>query len=434
MMNLSSLSKIYLALALTAFVLVVTLGLGRVMPPSWIIAGIVIALALLMYSFWQTIKLHKNLIHINTAMKAAAKGDMEQRIVLLNDHGTVGAIARAINQNLDISDAFVRESRASLQAVSKGYYHRVVVERGMLGSFKLGAQDINSTISYMKGKFAEFHKLTDTFETQVKSVSTTVIASSSSLQTIAQTMAESVSSSRQSVHEINDNADGVSENVASVAQAAGELSSAINEIGQQSNVATDSNTVVISQTREAQQTIEGLRKSVSSVGEVINLIHDIAGQTNLLALNATIESARAGEAGRGFSVVAAEVKALATQTTDATTTITQHIEAIQKQTEEAVRAIETIITAINDMDGVAGAIAAAVEEQEAVTREICRNIGCAADSAKSVASKTGDVATTIDSTQGTAQGLSEASASLLEEANSLEGKVQRYLVQARKIA
>lgn len=104
------------------------------------------------------------------------------------------------------------------------------------------------------------------------------------------------------------------------------------------------------------------------------MINGIAGQTNLLALNATIEAARAGEAGKGFAVVASEVKALANQTAKATEEISQQIAAMQGVTAETVTAIQSISGTIAQLNEMALAIAAAVEEQGAATREIARSI------------------------------------------------------------
>jgi methyl-accepting chemotaxis protein len=98
-------------------------------------------------------------------------------------------------------------------------------------------------------------------------------------------------------------------------------------------------------TNEAQATnreIAGLSDSAQKIGEVVKLIRAIAEQTNLLALNATIEAARAGEAGRGFAVVASEVKSLAVQTAKATEEIANHILAVQTSTTGAVEAIRRI--------------------------------------------------------------------------------------------
>ena len=132
---------------------------------------------------------------------------------------------------------------------------------------------------------------------------------------------------------------------------------------------------------EARANVDRLRESSAAIGNVVNLIAQIARQTTLLALNSTIEAARAGAAGKGFAVVAQEVKALAAQTSKATSEIGMQIAGVQAATQDSVGSIKEIGGTIARIAEIAGAITAAVDLQAATTREISDNMQAATDSA-----------------------------------------------------
>ena len=147
-------------------------------------------------------------------------------------------------------------------------------------------------------------------------------------------------------------------------------------------------------------------KSSAAIGNVVNLIAQIARQTTLLALNSTIEAARAGEAGRGFAVVATEVKALAVQTQNATEEITKKIEALQRDAAGSVDAVHRISQAIEAIRPVFENVNGAVAEQNATTGEMADN----AASASSFIVSVGDSATEIDQRdQGSRDSMAKAS-------------------------
>jgi methyl-accepting chemotaxis protein len=190
------------------------------------------------------------------------------------------------------------------------------------------------------------------------------------------------------------------------------MASSVSEIGRQVEESSRMSVEAVKQAEKADQRIAELLTAAGRIGDVVKLITAIAEQTNLLALNATIEAARAGEAGKGFAVVASEVKQLATQTAKATEEIGAQIAMMQSATQDSVAAIKEIGSTIDTLAGIANAIAAAVEEQGAATQEISRNV-------QEAAQGTAEVAGNISSVNSGAAETGSASAQVLSSAQSL---------------
>jgi methyl-accepting chemotaxis protein len=219
--------------------------------------------------------------------------------------------------------------------------------------------------------------------------------------------------------------------VESVASASEELSASINDISQQAAHAAGIASRAVGQASETDGTVQGLAKSAGRIGEVVGLINTIAAQTNLLALNATIEAARAGEAGRGFAVVASEVKSLASQTAKATEEISEQIADIQKVAGEAIDAIKGIGSIIGEVNEVATAIAAAVQEQGAATQEITRSTQYAAQGTKNVSDNITGVKADADAAAAAADNVKQASEILENQSQQLGSQVTDFLGKIR---
>lgn len=247
-----------------------------------------------------------------------ARGDLEARVPLLDGGDEVSAVRNSLNGMLDLTDAFVREAGASLNAASEGRFHRKFLSRGMLGSFRDGAERVDEARGAMLEAATQIGatesdrlRLADEFENVVLAASEQVAAASTELGATAATVAESAQAS-------------------------------VEEAGR------------------AASTVSSLTSSSERMRSVVSVIDRVANQTHLLALNATIEAARAGEAGRGFAVVATEVKTLANETASATATINDEIEAVLAAAVAASGVIDGIAQTVREMYDNVVAIAEAV--------------------------------------------------------------------------
>jgi len=215
-------------------------------------------------------------------------------------------------------------------------------------------------------------------------------------------------------------------NAQTVASAAEQLSASIREISGQMNLSTTVVGRAVVAGGEARATIEALNTQVGRIGDVANMISDIAAKTNLLALNATIEAARAGDAGKGFAVVASEVKQLAAQTARSTEEITRHISEVRAATDGSVAAVGRIEKTIEDINAIAGSIAAAVEQQAAATAEIARNVGETAGAVDEVTRRIGDVSAESARTGERSAQVRDGTAGL----NTLMAELKRTVIRA----
>lgn len=373
--------------------------------------GLVVLAAIIMAAFAASLaiawlmarSISRPLASLRAAMGELAAGDTGREIPGLTRRDEIGEMAAAVN----VFKANAVE-RARLETEAKEAAQRNAAQRN-----------------------ADMQALANDFESSVGGIVDAVSSAAVGMEAAAGTLTRTAEVTQELSGAVAAASEEATCNVQSVASAAEEMSTSVAEISQQ---VQDSSRIAGEAVRQAQATdarIAELSRAAARIGDVVKLITAIAEQTNLLALNATIEAARAGEAGRGFAVVASEVKALAAQTGKATEEIGTQIAGMQAATQDSVVAIKEIGATIGRISEIAATIAAAVEQQGAATQEIARHVGEAAKGTTRVAANIADVNRGAGET-GTASHQVLASAqSLAGESTRLKHEVEKFLAAVR---
>ncbi|MGZ5840830.1 MAG: methyl-accepting chemotaxis protein [Xanthobacteraceae bacterium] len=375
-------------------------GAARLITIITLATGMLIAVGAMAFSFFG---IARPIGRITESMGLLAGGDVKAEIPFAERKDEIGSMATAVQ----------------------------VFKDNMIKARELEAAAAETEKRNAAQRKADMHKLADEFQAAVGNIIDTVSSASTQLEAAANTLTKTAEVTQDLSGAVAAASEQASANVQSVASATEEMTASVNEISRQvqesSRIAGDA----VNQAQQTDARINELSQAAGRIGDVVKLITAIAEQTNLLALNATIEAARAGEAGRGFAVVASEVKALAAQTAKATEEISTQIAGMQTATQDSVAAIKEIGGTIGRISDIASTIAAAVEEQGAATTEIARNVGEAAKGTTQVATSITDVNRGAGETGSASAQVLASAQSLSAESHHLRSEVDKFLSTVR---
>lgn len=369
---------------------------------AMLIGGIVIAAVLLALSVMIVRGLTSPIGRMMTAMTRLAEGDTRSTLDNLTGSREINGMIAAVEvfrQNAIARERLEAEHKAEQEARER----RAALIDTLIGDFDAQVADALGVVS----------------------------GAARDMQSMANSMSEIAADTSAQSKTAAEAAEVASVNVQMVASASEELSTSVHEITRQVHESNSVAENAVEQTDNATLEVRSLVEASERIGEIVGMIHDIAGQTNLLALNATIEAARAGEAGKGFAVVASEVKSLATQTAKATEEIAGQIGAIQNATGSAVTKIDGIGGVVRQINDIAVAISAAVEQQGASTMEISRNVQEAAGGIQDVTESIATVSREAERTDCSSAAVLDATNRLTRQADLLGDQVKQFLEQVR---
>ncbi|OSM07634.1 bacteriohemerythrin [Magnetofaba australis] len=395
-----------LTLFVFCLLLLVGLGLSLVAGELSLMAWALLAALLGALAQWVFLGgIMRQISLVNGQLAKLASGDLSQRAnanrakaemrgVVGAMNALTGALARTLNGVILQSDsvaASVRQLTLVKKAlVSDAQNARNLTEKVVTNNDTLGREidDIKDSVSQASANIDVISQSADTLSEAIGGIADEASAASG----VVNDMAQAADGMRNNVGRVNARLTQVSDSAKETADAIGQLTGALGGIRQQCQRASEKAAQADARAGEAMAVMQRLATSASKIGDVVELINNIADQTNMLAFNAAIEAAGAGESGKGFAVVAAEVKALAGQVASATDVIVEHIEEIRGQASDASHAAQEISHVIDAVSDANHEIVLAVDEQTEIVGGISQSMNGVSEAVTAVTQRAAEMA------------------------------------------
>ena len=342
-------------------------------------------------------------VRMTNTMLEIARGNLETDVPALGQSDEIGKMATAVE----------------------------VFKENALETERLRSEKIEIDKQATEEKHRATIKLADDLEYSVKSIVDRVSDAADQMKETAASMSKSTGVTVDRAGVVESASAEANTTAETVAKSADGLSASIRKISEQISSAREFTTVGKKKAAATNDTVQSLTEGAQKIGDVVRLIEDIAEQTNLLALNATIEAARAGEAGKGFAVVASEVKSLANQTAKATEDIRGQIEHMQKTTSRSVAEIEDVADMITKISDMTNDVANAVDHQDTATQKITDNIRITANGTQQVSLNIADVNAAAKQSLHSSNEVVEVVENLQTQSSVLSSELKQFLSTLR---
>ncbi|MDA8230090.1 MAG: methyl-accepting chemotaxis protein [Magnetospirillum sp.] len=377
--------------------------LGATVGGVMTLAAVLLTLLALFYLWFTRYRVNAPIQAFSAAMLRLAAGDKRVRVPFTDKSDEMGEMARTVEvfrDNMIRADQLEAEKRAADQALIGKAERRATLTDAFGVSADRLLEIVDSSVAGVRQAAGNVQRLAE--------------RTGNETATVAATAAQAAA------------------NVQEVASAADQMGASIGEIGNGVTRSAEITRSAVSGFSALETSMGELAGSIQKIGQIVALIDEIAAQTNLLALNASIEAQRAGDAGKGFSVVANEVKTLAAQTSRATQEIAEQIGQIQTKTNTTMGALRGVADTVAKADEVVASIASAINEQSAATREIARNVAQAAAGNATITESMNHLAANAAEVSTNAASMGETIEELSRESKAMQTAVREFLNEVQR--